>query len=511
MQEGQKLAGRYTLERRLGKGGMGEVWLARDGELNRPVAIKCLSEGAAPGPGYRRRLELEAETLADLDDARIVPIFDKFIEANQLYLVMKYIEGTDLGEAVKTGAISDASKVSILTDVLEALTYLHDEKGVVHRDLKPSNILLDRKGRAYVADFGIARSARDPEATKSIHVFGSLPFMAPEVRAGKHANSSSDIWSFGAVALWLFTGKVPDGNLPPGLFAGELTALIRDALGARRPVASELLEAFKAVKTKAGAGGLSSNTATVPVPVIQTGKRRRWILAAVGAVVLLLVTAIAAISLRPGGSAAPSSPPVAAPTIESPSATPTTATPTPTPTPSTSPSPSATPSPTPSDTSTAPAPVAGPSWVYLSDMQPIETQAGTGCTGGCAGFVARPVSIAGDVYPRSYQMGLLNDGTESTSQWNAYTKCTSLEATIGLDDSSASVTARFVLEREGGTSEELGVLTTGVAKKVKVDLTGVFRFKLVAYLTPKVTGNVYKVSAWGDVRMLCSALPTPGS
>ncbi|MET1087877.1 MAG: protein kinase [Arthrobacter sp.] len=314
MHKGQFLNGRYELIERLGQGGMGDVWKAHDQVLPRYVAIKGLSEESVAGGGHKRRLEDEADTLAGLRHTRIVPIIDKFTEDDQLYLVMEFIEGTDLQRAGETGSLTDASKIAILTGVLEALTYLHEETTVVHRDLKPANVLLDHKKRPYVADFGIARSRLDTQATQTQGIIGSRPYMAPEVLDGKTATPASDMWAFGAIALWLFTGRTPHAGIPEGNFAGSLTDDIRAALSDRRPSASDLLESFLRVQrdgvTSAVPTVVHHESATRPVPSVRQPantpaerRRPRWI------PVLLLVVAVAAIStlaltlLRPGALA----------------------------------------------------------------------------------------------------------------------------------------------------------------------------------------------------------------
>lgn len=503
MHEGQILNGRFRLIRRLGEGGMGEVWLASDERLNRDVAIKGL--GQSHEPGHQRRLEMEAHTVAGLDHPRIVPIYDTFTEDGRLYLVMRYVPGQDLGKA---SALTDIAKVNILTEVLEALTYLHDEADVTHRDLKPSNILLDQRQQAFVADFGIARSQRDPDATRTDGIIGSPPFMAPEVRVGQEATKLSDVWSFGAVALWLFTGLSYDAGIPDGQFAGALTDHIRAALSNQRPTAATLLDGFQRVRQSGGPGPLTAATATLTRTVEtpahtpqRPARRRRWIPAAVAAALVVLAAALAMTLLRPGNT---SPPPQTQPSTSN----------TPSETPSQSPTETTSESTTPTESEITPtaAPAAGPTWYYLADMEPIETEIEGRpgqCTGGCTAFRGQPASIAGDVYPQSYVMRMDYDGKRSTSLWNSYTKCTTFEATIGMDDSSASVTAKFVLEREGGKSDELGVLNTGTPKKVKADLTGVFRFKLVTYLSKVSQQRTDQKAVWGDARMLCSPLPTP--
>lgn len=137
--------------------------------------------------------------------------------------------------------------------MLSALAYLHEQTTVIHRDLKPSNILLGTDNQAYVADFGIAQSQLDPNATESQFLVGTRLYMAPEVQAGRPASHESDMWSFGAIALWLFTGRTPDlldpeMGIPEGNFAGSLSDGIRATLSrdpSRRPSASHLLPVFR--------------------------------------------------------------------------------------------------------------------------------------------------------------------------------------------------------------------------------------------------------------------------
>lgn len=527
MEAGQVLHGRYELLELIGKGGMGQVWKALDRQEQRHVAIKGLTKEPTQEAGIRRRLELEAQTLAGLRHDRIVNILAEFEEGGELYLVMQYIDGPNLSQAASAGQLSAASKVAILIGVLEALTYLHEGAEVLHRDLKPSNIILDRQQRAYVTDFGIARTRLDADATKSMATLGSWPYAAPEVRAGKPASERSDVWSFGAVALWLFTGRQYDEGIPAGDFAGSLTEDIRAALSPRRPSASDLLEAFRraeregltgpvhaaqhdgltrAIPAMAAAGAAGDDAPkTRPIRAVAASapSRRRKILPIILVLAALIgVAALASAMLRPSPEASAPPPVQTSPAVETPSPSPTpTVTPTPTPSPTASASSSAT-------VSSAPL-AAGPTWYYLADMDYIQAEIESGnCQGGCTGFMKSPGSIAGNVYPRSFAMRLLSTGVRSTALWNAYTKCTTFEATIGLDDSSASVKTHFLLEREGGATEDLGIVNTGVAKKVSVDLTGVFRFKLVSYLAEATKGTAQK-ALWGDARMLCSPLPTP--
>ncbi len=171
------LAGRYVLERRLGRGGSGVVFLARELRLDRPVAIKLLPPPQAVDPIARRRFIGEARTAARLSHPNIVPIFSVDELADVVFFAMAYVEGQTLGQRIREhGPLSPGEGARLLREVARALAHAH-ERGVVHRDVKPDNILLDAAtGRALVSDFGIARVGGGSGTTE-------LPFEAPDCYA----------------------------------------------------------------------------------------------------------------------------------------------------------------------------------------------------------------------------------------------------------------------------------------------------------------------------------------
>src|SRR3990170_4083267 len=158
----QALLGRYSLERELGRGGMGIVFLARDVALDRLVAIKLLPPALAGRPGLKERFLREAQTAAKLSQPNIVPIHAVEEAAGLVYFVMSFIDGETLGERLRTrGALTPHDVARMLREVAWALGYAHG-RGVVHRDVKPDNIMIERgTGRAVVMDFGIAALAAD--------------------------------------------------------------------------------------------------------------------------------------------------------------------------------------------------------------------------------------------------------------------------------------------------------------------------------------------------------------
>jgi len=204
------LRGRYVLERELGRGGMGVVFLARDVALDRPVAIKLLPPGLAGTPERRQRFLQEARTAARLAHPHIVPIHAVEECDGLVFFVMGYIAGATLAERVRTqGPLDAATATRLVQEVAWALAHAH-QHGVVHRDIKPENILLERgTGRALVTDFGIARQGDGTPPTGSGRVLGTARFMSPEQGAGETVDGRSDLYSLGVTAFYALTGQFP--------------------------------------------------------------------------------------------------------------------------------------------------------------------------------------------------------------------------------------------------------------------------------------------------------------
>lgn len=211
----QEVAGRYSLERELGRGGMGIVFLAREVRLARPVAIKVLPRALAEArPELRERFVREAQMAAQLSHPNIVPIHQVDEAGAFVYFVMSYIEGETLGERLRSrGALPPAEAARVLRDVGWALAYAH-LRGIVHRDVKPDNILLERgTGRALVTDFGIAGDVATPSTADGGYVRGTVHFLSPEQAAGAAVDGRSDIYSLGVTAYYTLTGQLPfDAN-----------------------------------------------------------------------------------------------------------------------------------------------------------------------------------------------------------------------------------------------------------------------------------------------------------
>ncbi|UCC71286.1 MAG: serine/threonine protein kinase [Gemmatimonadota bacterium] len=206
----QALAGRFSLERELGRGGMGVVYLAREVSLDRPVALKLLPPALAAQPAARERFLHEARTAAKLSHPNIVPIFavdevDEFV-----LFAMAYIDGETLGQRIRARGPRPASEVTrILREVAWALGYAHAQ-GVVHRDVKPDNILLESSsGRALLTDFGIASVVESAEQPGPGQVSGTAEFMSPEQAKGETVGPASDTYSLGAVGYYALSGRFP--------------------------------------------------------------------------------------------------------------------------------------------------------------------------------------------------------------------------------------------------------------------------------------------------------------
>ena len=207
------IAGRYTLEAEIGRGGMGAVWRGRDEVLGRTVALKRI--GVAPGgiTPDARRAEREAKLAAKLNHANVVAVFDLVEETSdghsQQWLVMEYVEGTNLAELVRDhGRLSHDQAAPILAQTASALAAAHGA-GIVHRDVKPSNILVGPDGQVKLSDFGIARTSTDSALTQTGLVTGSPAYLSPEVASGQPATPSSDVWSWGATLYHALEGRPP--------------------------------------------------------------------------------------------------------------------------------------------------------------------------------------------------------------------------------------------------------------------------------------------------------------
>ncbi len=220
MDSGQMLA-HYKIVESIGKGGMGEVFRARDTKLDRDVALKILPPEFAADPDRMARFKREAKVLASLHHPNIASIFGFESEGDSPFLVMELVEGEDLSELLKRGPVPTEDAVDIARQIAEGLEEAH-EKGIVHRDLKPANVKRTPDGKVKVLDFGLARAyageAAGEEAVSSAPtmtaamtlvgtVMGTAAYMSPEQARGKEVDRRADIWAFGVILYEMLTGK----------------------------------------------------------------------------------------------------------------------------------------------------------------------------------------------------------------------------------------------------------------------------------------------------------------
>jgi predicted Ser/Thr protein kinase len=240
------LAGRFSLERELGRGGMGIVFLARDVALDRRVAIKLLPPALATQREYKGRFLREARTAAGLSHPNIVPIHLVEEKDGLVYFVMAFVDGESLGERVRrAGPLKPADAAKLVQEVAWALAHAHG-RGVIHRDIKPDNILIDGgSGRAMVTDFGIARVTTTGTLSQQGDVIGTLQYMSPEqASATAVIDGRADLYSLGVTAFFALTGRLPfDSDNPAALVAMHVVDPAPPVLSVQKHVPAKLAEA----------------------------------------------------------------------------------------------------------------------------------------------------------------------------------------------------------------------------------------------------------------------------
>jgi eukaryotic-like serine/threonine-protein kinase len=318
--EGSVVDGRYRVLRRIGSGGMADVWLAEDTHLQRQVALKVLHRRFAQDREFVERFRREAEAAAGLQHPNIVAVYDRGEFEGTYYIAMQYIEGPTLKALIDSG-LTPEQAVALIRQVLEGARFAH-RKGVVHRDLKPQNVIVDGDGKAVVTDFGIARAGVS-EITQAGAVMGTPHYLSPEQAQGFEVTSVSDLYSIGVMLYEALTGRVPfeadsavavamkqvsqvpqrpssiNPAVSPALDATVMRALEKDP-GERFQSADAFIAALDgAMKEPGGTGGGTAAFAALP-PVVATPvedpeeeerKRRRllWGLLAAAVVIGLLV------------------------------------------------------------------------------------------------------------------------------------------------------------------------------------------------------------------------------
>ena len=202
----------------IGQGGMGFVYKVRQPGLDRIVALKILSPELGRDPAFAERFAREARTLGKLHHPNIVTVFEHGESGGFFYLLMEYVDGVNLRQAMRAGRFSPEQALAIVPGICDALQAAHAQ-GIWHRDIKPENILLDREGKVKIADFGIARIVGDPQQdftlTRTGNALGSTNYMAPEQHEKPHeVDHRADIYSLGVVIYEMLTGELPLGRFP---------------------------------------------------------------------------------------------------------------------------------------------------------------------------------------------------------------------------------------------------------------------------------------------------------
>jgi serine/threonine-protein kinase len=318
--EGSVVDGRYRVLRRLGAGGMADVWLAEDQHLQRQVALKVLHRHFAQDREFVARFQREAEAAAALQHPNIVSVYDRGEVDGTSYIAMQYVEGPTLKELIDRG-LSPEQAVMLIRQVLEAARAAH-RSGIVHRDLKPQNVIVDADGKALVTDFGIARAGVS-EITQTGSVMGTPHYLSPEQAQGYEVSSVSDLYSIGVLLYEALTGRVPfegesavavamkqvsqapqrpssiNPRVSPALDAVVMRALEKEP-GQRFQSADAFIAALDQAMREPGTAAGTQSFAPLP-PVVATpaegedeedenkGRRWLWIGLAVAAIVGILI------------------------------------------------------------------------------------------------------------------------------------------------------------------------------------------------------------------------------
>ena len=335
-----KMIGRYEIRSEIGRGGMATVYRGYDPLSKREVAVKVLPHELLHNPQFRTRFAREAEVIAALEHAAIVPVYDfgEDVATGQPYFVMRLMAGGSLDDRLAHGPISIEDSSRIIARLAPALDRAH-HKGIVHRDLKPGNILFDDDGNPYISDFGIAKLAESGSSITGSGVVGTPAYMSPEQAMGEESiDGRSDIYALGAILFQMLSGRFPyRADTPMGVVVKHITEpvpLIRDANPALPIECEELIQQAMAKKRDerfqtatelaAALAAIAGNAATladltVPLmrppttgrfgmgtsptlraakPVVRERSSARWIVGVVGTIVIVAALTVVGISIN---------------------------------------------------------------------------------------------------------------------------------------------------------------------------------------------------------------------
>jgi serine/threonine-protein kinase len=303
VREGSIVDERYRVLRRIGSGGMADVWLAEDTHLQRQVALKVLHSRYLQDADFIARFQREAESAAGLQHPNVVAVFDRGQDDGVNYIAMRYVKGPTLKELIERG-LTPEQAVALVRQVLEGARFAH-RNGIVHRDLKPQNVIVDEEGKAVVTDFGIARAGIS-DITQTGSVMGTPQYLSPEQAQGFEVTAVSDLYSIGVILYEALTGRVPfegesavavamkqvsetplrpsslNPQVSPALDAVVMRALEKEP-GNRFQSADAFIAALdQAMREPAAAGGTAAFAAAPPVVATaeelppEEDRRRNW-------------------------------------------------------------------------------------------------------------------------------------------------------------------------------------------------------------------------------------------
>ena len=302
---------RYRIIRRIGSGGMADVYCAEDTQLGRRVALKLLYSRFAEDDEFVERFRREASSAAGLQHPNVVQVFDRGQWDGTYYIAMEMLPGRNLKQVVRDhGALDPALAVDLTIQILKAARFAH-RRGIVHRDIKPHNVIVDDEGRAKVTDFGIARAGAS-DMTETGSIMGTAQYLSPEQAQGLPVDARSDLYSIGIVLYELLTGRPPfDAESPVTIALKQVSespvrprelnpavppALDAVAMRALRKEPAERFQdadAFIAALESALAGGYVETVAEDPVAALEEEDRRNWRRSAIIALIILALAALA--------------------------------------------------------------------------------------------------------------------------------------------------------------------------------------------------------------------------
>jgi serine/threonine protein kinase len=223
-----RMLGQYKVEKLIGKGGMATVYLGRQPSVGRTVAIKVLPTHFMHEETFIKRFQREVRAIAQMQHPHILPVHDYGEEGGIPYIVMAYIDGSLAQRIQEEGPLPLGETVRLLEQIADGLDYAHDQ-GVVHRDFKPSNILIDKRGNAYLADFGIAKVSQETAQLTGSGIVGTPSYMAPEMFQSGLVTPAIDIYALGVTLYQMLSGEVPySGSTPVQLMYAHLNQPIPD-------------------------------------------------------------------------------------------------------------------------------------------------------------------------------------------------------------------------------------------------------------------------------------------